>query len=94
MIDDLARNETLRLVWVPGHSNTVGNNVGDTLDSKGRALPYIRQEHACDISYETVKGEIKVILGQHTGLLHGPKTEQGFGVGIYSLRRHTTTYQA
>jgi hypothetical protein len=68
----LAKHNSVQLVWVPGHKNIVGHETADQLARTGSEHPFIGPEPACGIQLEfprrqsgTGRTEIIKTLGIH-----------------------------
>lgn len=57
MFKTLSERNTVRLVWVPGHSNVTRNLKADSLAKAGGEIAPIGPESVCGIPYKAVKQE-------------------------------------
>ena len=57
-INNLSRSNTLKLIWVPGHSNIEGNDIADRLAREGSASTFVGEEPYLGIALQTAKSAI------------------------------------
>jgi ribonuclease HI len=58
-LTQLARNNRVQLIWVPGHEGIVGNEMSDQLARTGYEHPFIGPQPACGISIEVAKKAVR-----------------------------------
>jgi ribonuclease HI len=55
----LARHNTVQLIWVPRHEGSAGNEMADQLARTGSELPFLGPEPACGISVGVAKKAVR-----------------------------------
>lgn len=64
-LQELAVENTVKLVWVPGHSHIKGNQEADRLAKNALNVPFIGPEPACGITREAINQELNTMLKQN-----------------------------
>lgn len=61
----LAAENTVNLVWIPGHYNILGNSKVDGLAKLGTKTTMMGPEPTCGLSYSVAKNIIKEMYEDH-----------------------------
>ena len=64
MLNSLAKNNEVHLLWIPEHSGLDGNKKADELARKGSSMQFIGPELCFGLSTTTIKVEFRLWLEQ------------------------------